>query len=194
MEDEARATTEGPDGAAIDRGITRQGLLVAGAGGALALGAGGVVSPERAAAAIRRLTAGPKRGGTLRVGIAGGSADDDFDAAHINFPSETTRDQVFYETLTYLDGKGLLRRLLTACADHGLAVSDLEVEPAQDDLSHEVTVRLELRGRGSLSELVDDVEAIEGVKDVSVLTGGTNGRARPEPKRPLRGVARTRAG
>ncbi len=50
------------------------------------------------------MAAQPKRGGTLRVGIAGGSPTDDFDMAHVNGPSETVRDQVFYETVTYLDG------------------------------------------------------------------------------------------
>ena len=46
-----------------------------------------------------------KRGGTLRVGIAGGSPTDDFDMAHINGPSATVRAQVFYETVPFLDGQ-----------------------------------------------------------------------------------------
>ena len=38
--------------------------------------------------------AAAKSGGTLRVGIGGGSPTDDFDMAHINGPSATTRGQV----------------------------------------------------------------------------------------------------
>jgi peptide/nickel transport system substrate-binding protein len=85
--------------------LTRRDLLRAGAAGAILLGSRGLVGTEPArAGALRALASGPKRGGTLRVGIAGGSPTDDFDMAHVNGPSETIRDQVFYETVTYLDG------------------------------------------------------------------------------------------
>ena len=75
-------------------------LLLAGAGGAALLGAGGAARP--AARPGRR--AARKSGGTLRVGIGGGGPTDNFDAALINGPSATTRGQVFYETLVWLDG------------------------------------------------------------------------------------------
>ena len=45
-----------------------------------------------------------KSGGTMRVGIGGGGPTDNFDAALINGPSATTRGQVYYETLIWLDG------------------------------------------------------------------------------------------
>ncbi len=72
--------------------------------------------------------------------------------------------------LTYPDGRGLLRQLLASCAEYGFAVSDIESETASGDSKGEVTVRLELRGRGSLSELIDDLEAIEGVRAVALVS------------------------
>ena len=89
--------------------LTRRELVRAGATGAVLLGAGGLLgslgSDAARAALTRDLTAGAKRGGTLRVGIAGGSPTDDFDMAHINGPSATVRAQAFYETVTFLDGQ-----------------------------------------------------------------------------------------
>src|SRR6185295_6787733 len=64
-------------GAANERGLTRGDLLRAGAGGAVLLGAGGLLGPKLARAA--RLASPPKKGGTMRIGIGGGGATDDFD-------------------------------------------------------------------------------------------------------------------
>ena len=90
----------------LGAGLTRGDLLRAGAAGAVLLGAGGLLGADSAKAApLEALASGPKRGGTLRVGIGGGSPTDDFDMAHINGPSATTRAQAFYETVTYLDGQ-----------------------------------------------------------------------------------------
>src|SRR3954470_13336041 len=86
-----------------DRTLTRRQLLEAGAAGALVLGTGGLLWPRAAAA---------KAGGVLHVGIAGGGPTDNFDAALVNGPSATTRMQVFYETLTWLDGKFQLHNWL----------------------------------------------------------------------------------
>jgi putative Mg2+ transporter-C (MgtC) family protein len=98
--------------------------------------------------------------------------------------------------LTYLDGRGLLRQLLAACADHGFAVADLEVEAADDGHGREVTIRLELRGRSSLSELIDDLGAVDGVSDVAVLgRGETARRQQGKPHQGLRDASRvTRSG
>ena len=93
----AQTTSDAP--ARASQALTRQQLLLAGAGGAALLGAGGAIAPRLAQAA-----AGAKSGGTLRVGIGGGGPTDNFDAALINGPSATTRGQVFYETLVWLDG------------------------------------------------------------------------------------------
>jgi peptide/nickel transport system substrate-binding protein len=79
--------------------VNRRQLLQAGAAGAVILGTGGLLRPRLASAHAA------KTGGVLRVGIAGGGPTDNFDAALINGPSATTRGQVFYETLTWLDGK-----------------------------------------------------------------------------------------
>ena len=79
-------------------GLTRAELLRRGAAGALVIGAGGLLGGEAASGAVAQALAPPKRGGTLRVGIAGGSPTDDFDMAHVNGPSATVRAQVFYET------------------------------------------------------------------------------------------------
>src|SRR5512143_2469198 len=88
------------------RDLTRRELVRAGAAGAILLGSGGLLGADAARAALTR-EFGPaaKRGGTLRVGIAGGSPTDDFDMAHINGPSATVRGQAFYETVTFLDGQ-----------------------------------------------------------------------------------------
>lgn len=83
--------------------------------------------------------------------------------------------------LTYLDGRGLLRQLLASCAEHGFAVSDIESEHAAGESERAVTVRLELRGRGSLSELIDDLDAVEGVLAVDTVDDPTVKR-RPPPK------------
>jgi peptide/nickel transport system substrate-binding protein len=93
-------------------GMTRRELLNVGAGGALLLGAGGLLGAGSAQSAVMRALAAPKRGGRLRVGIGGGGPTDNFDAALINGPSATTRGQVFYETLTWLDGRFKLHNWL----------------------------------------------------------------------------------
>lgn len=83
--------------------LTRRDLLRAGAAGVVLLGSGGLLGAGPADAAPAAASAQtPTRGGSLRVGIAGGSPTDDFNMAHVNGPSETFRDQVFYETVTYL--------------------------------------------------------------------------------------------
>ena len=86
--------------------LTRREVLRAGGAAALMLGSGGLLGAAGAdLARAAAVGAAARRGGTLRVGIAGGSPTDDFDMAHINGPSATVRGQVFYETLTYLDGQ-----------------------------------------------------------------------------------------
>lgn len=81
----------------------------------------------------------------------------------------TSRSAPSEMRVTYNDGQGLLRRLLAGCADHGFAVSDLHVERTDIDGGNgirAVTVRFELRGRGSVAELAADLHAVEGVLDV----------------------------
>jgi putative Mg2+ transporter-C (MgtC) family protein len=83
----------------------------------------------------------------------------------------TSRGAPSQVLLTYQDGKGLLKHLLGDCAEHGFAVSDLQVEQTRpsdgDGRPRSVTVRLELRGGGSIAELAADLHSVEGVLDVT---------------------------
>ncbi len=88
--------------------MTRRSLLVAGAGGASALvlaACGASNSTVMQTLGSSQKPAGkPKPGGVLRVGLGGGSPSENFDAALVNGPAATTRDQVFYENLIWMDG------------------------------------------------------------------------------------------
>ena len=80
--------------------------------------------------------------------------------------------------VTYLDGAGVLRSLVAECAAHRFAIADLKVEHEQvEHEQHElratgqgeqrnVTVRLDLRGRGAVAELIGDLDALDGVLSV----------------------------
>ena len=82
------------------RGITRDELLRrAAAGGALILTGGGLTSV--ADAAIR--AAAPKRGGTFRVGVSGGSAKDIIDGQDIITQPDQARLVAGWETLVTFD-------------------------------------------------------------------------------------------
>jgi putative Mg2+ transporter-C (MgtC) family protein len=73
--------------------------------------------------------------------------------------------------LTYSDGQGVLRDLLGICSEHGFAVSDLAVEHTDngDGNGHgrAVTVRVDVRGRGSVAELATELDGADGVLKVS---------------------------
>ena len=79
--------------------------------------------------------------------------------------------------LTYSDGRGVLRRLVAECSEHGFSVSDLNVEHTSDAVNgadRTVTIQLELRGRGSVADLVGNLDSDDGViraeaVDVNVL-------------------------
>ena len=105
MDEERRAEVQAAE---RDNGMTRRELVKAGAAGALILGSGGLLRAGTAHGAASRA----RSGGVLHVGIAGGGPTDNFDAALINGPSATTRGQVFYETLVWLDGKFKLHNWL----------------------------------------------------------------------------------
>jgi putative Mg2+ transporter-C (MgtC) family protein len=84
--------------------------------------------------------------------------------------------------LTYLDGQGLLRQLLRICGEHGFSISDVELERAGEGSAgigggeRTVTLQLQLRGRGSLSELTEDLDAVHGVLGVgAVERNGSSG-------------------
>jgi putative Mg2+ transporter-C (MgtC) family protein len=81
-----------------------------------------------------------------------------------------SRDVPSELTLCYIDGKGILRQLLAECAEHGFLVADVAVEhDTAGAVEHDeptVTLRLKLRGRGSVPELAGDVAAVDGVLSV----------------------------
>jgi putative Mg2+ transporter-C (MgtC) family protein len=72
--------------------------------------------------------------------------------------------------LTYRDGQGVLRDLLAAVSERGFAVSDVRVERSgrrNGNGGRAVTVRLDVRGPGSLSALASELDEVEGVLAVS---------------------------
>jgi putative Mg2+ transporter-C (MgtC) family protein len=81
----------------------------------------------------------------------------------------TSRSAPSSVLLTYRDGHGVLRELVARCSDHDFAVSDLAVEErsGHGNGMTAVTVRLELRGRGSIAALAGELDSVEGVLAVS---------------------------
>jgi putative Mg2+ transporter-C (MgtC) family protein len=80
--------------------------------------------------------------------------------------------------ITYVDGAGVLRRLVAQCSAHGFGISDLLVERETEEGEGEVpdhrtvTVRLALRGHGSMAALTAELDALDGV--LSVRAGDAN--------------------
>ncbi len=73
--------------------------------------------------------------------------------------------------LIYVDGQGILREALAECARRGFSISDLSIAAASNSDGNprrprEVTVELEVRGQGSLTELASDLHELDGVIDV----------------------------
>jgi peptide/nickel transport system substrate-binding protein len=88
------------DAEARARGISREELLRRGAIGALAIaGSGGLARAAHAAT----VAAAPKRGGTFRVGVAGGSAKDIIDGQDIVTNPDQARLLAGWETLVEFD-------------------------------------------------------------------------------------------
>ncbi len=78
--------------------------------------------------------------------------------------------------ITYVDGAGILRKLVAECSASGFAIADLfverEGERAAGGPGRTVTVRLALRGRGSVAHLSAELSALDGV--LSVRAGDAN--------------------
>jgi putative Mg2+ transporter-C (MgtC) family protein len=79
--------------------------------------------------------------------------------------------------LSYEDGKGLLRAILAGVTGRGFTVASLATSTPRDPdragkRKKEVGVVLELRGRGSVDELVAALSEIDGV--LAVKTADTN--------------------
>ena len=74
--------------------------------------------------------------------------------------------------MSYLDGRGVLRRALVECADHDFVVGNVAIDqPDADRADRVVSVRLSVQGRGSLSALTASLAEIDGVLTVSGNTG-----------------------
>lgn len=73
-------------------------------------------------------------------------------------------------TITYGDGRGILRQVLAECTKGGFTVGELDSEAFDaDGADGERTVRvvLEVHGRGSVTELAGDLQSLDGVHQVS---------------------------
>ena len=72
--------------------------------------------------------------------------------------------------LVYRDGQGTLREALAECARRGFSISDLSIKDQGDGGNgrgpHRVTVELEVRGQGSLTELATELHELDGIVDV----------------------------
>ncbi|HWE59215.1 MAG TPA: MgtC/SapB family protein [Solirubrobacteraceae bacterium] len=83
--------------------------------------------------------------------------------------------------VTYVDGAGVLRKLVAACSAHGLAISDLSVEResthAEGGDQRTVTVKLALRGRGSVAQLTAELEGLDGVHSVRAADANVSSAA-----------------
>ncbi|MHB1834256.1 MAG: ABC transporter substrate-binding protein [Solirubrobacteraceae bacterium] len=95
--------------------LTRRGLLAAGAGTAIALaGCGSSKSTlgKTIKYASKVATGKPKPGGVLKIGLGGGSSAESFGGDLVNGPAQTTRSQIFYENLIWMDGEMNLHNAL----------------------------------------------------------------------------------
>ncbi|WP_090766139.1 MgtC/SapB family protein [Nonomuraea maritima] len=66
--------------------------------------------------------------------------------------------------LTYLDGKGVLRQVLTICTERGFAVNEMSVERVDErGPRRPVSIWLQLQGSGAVGELATAVADVDGV-------------------------------
>lgn len=91
------------DQEARERGMSREALLRRAAAGAIALSSAG--SLAQAAAGAAPAAGKPKRGGTFRLGVPGGSAKDFIDGQYIVTTADISRMMTGWETLVVNDSK-----------------------------------------------------------------------------------------
>src|SRR5689334_11312352 len=89
----------------LERGLTRDELLRRAAVGGAAILASGTL----ASAADAALKAGPKKGGTFRIGVSGGSAKDFIDGQNIVTRPDQARIVTGWETLLVFDSQFKLK-------------------------------------------------------------------------------------
>jgi putative Mg2+ transporter-C (MgtC) family protein len=142
---------------------------------------GGLIFVQRSN--VRGLTTAAGVWATAGVGLAAGGdlpilavgATVAYLIVSVGYPYITTHIPgtaalVSHLLITYVDGAGVLRKLVAECSAHGLAIADLSVEResehADDGEQRTVTVKLALRGRGSIAELAAELEGLSGVQSV----------------------------
>jgi putative Mg2+ transporter-C (MgtC) family protein len=84
-----------------------------------------------------------------------------------------SRDAPTGVRLVYRDGHGILREALAQCSQRGFAIADLSIKHDRANRNGngkrgDVVVELELRGRGSLTELASELGEMGGMLDVQV--------------------------
>ena len=87
-----------------------------------------------------------------------------------------SRDAPSELSLVYRDGHGILREALAECARRGFAISDLSIKHDRATGTNgsnghgpaDVTVDLEVRGRGSLADLATELDEMRGIVKVRV--------------------------
>jgi peptide/nickel transport system substrate-binding protein len=99
-----RSRAEDLEAEAIRQGITREELLRRAAAGGILLGTGGLAGLANAAT-----TAGPKRGGTFRLGVPNGSSKDFIDGQNIVNRPDQARIVSGWETLLVYDSQFKLK-------------------------------------------------------------------------------------
>ncbi|MFR9731606.1 MgtC/SapB family protein [Saccharopolyspora sp. MS10] len=77
----------------------------------------------------------------------------------------------------YLDGRGVLREVLTLCTGRGLKVLDLVVEREDTDEEQERTavVAVSLQGKQPVGELVEEINGLPGVLHAAVGASAESG-------------------
>ena len=71
--------------------------------------------------------------------------------------------------VSYGEGRGILRVVLTMCTERGFAVAGMYVDREGSD-DHTASVTLTLSGRGPLEPLTGEISEIPGVRSVSTAT------------------------
>jgi len=92
--------------------LTREELLKAALAGGAALGAASFLGVRPAAAASLEALASPRRGGTLRVGISGGSANDSISAYEFRTAIDHARSEALYNPLLRRDRQFRIEKVL----------------------------------------------------------------------------------
>jgi putative Mg2+ transporter-C (MgtC) family protein len=76
--------------------------------------------------------------------------------------------------LVYLDGRGTLRSILTACTSSGFTIAETAIDQPERD-PRTVILRLTVEGRGDVSDLAATLAGLDGVLAVASDDGNASG-------------------